>query len=159
MIILENNDELKEHVKKITAAKREKSLHEVTQMSPLEATIREQMEYVDSDLKPVFAALIFAIEGKTVDLNEEDDGNKYDYPKFSAVVPLVNVQEHDYPLNKAFIVTRKDSDGQAMYGIKCDPDDRCGNTHFGVWRYATDEEIDGLFSTFGADEDILSRFS
>jgi hypothetical protein len=159
MLIIESLDDLKAKVKAVTATVRSKeagSTEEKTD-SPLVECIRENMDSVDSDLRPIFSALVKAIEGREV--NFEDEAVEYSYPKYSAVVPLEVTGGHDYPLNCAFIVNRKGSDGQARMGIKNDPEDRLGNCLCGAWRYATDEEIDDLFATFTEDEDIPSMLS
>ncbi len=150
MIIVETLEDFKEVVKKITAKVRGTEVTDAESDSPLVKAIRENCGNVDSDLRPIFSALVEAIEGRKVAFSE--DGIGYSYPRYSAVVPLEETHSHDYPLNQAFIVRNKDSDGQAEEGIKATPEDSFGNTHFGNWRYATDEEIDALFATFRPEE-------
>lgn len=162
MIIVESLEDFKEAVKKVTARVRgtekapTKPVEDATVPdSPLVKVIRKNFHRVDRDLGPIFSAIVQAIEGRYVSFrdDEADDSDvEYTYPRYSAVVPLEECQDHDYPIGKAFIVTEKDSDGQAREGIKSTPSDRFGNTHFGEWRYATDEEIDALFSTFAPAE-------
>lgn len=162
MIIVESLEDFKEAVKKITARVRgtEKAPTKPVEDtsipdSPLVEAIRKDFHRIDRDLGPIFSAIVQAIEGRYVDFKddeEDDSGVEYTYPRYSAVVPLKECHDHDYPIGKAFIVTKKDSDGQAHEGIKSTPSDRFGNTHFGEWRYATDEEIDALFSTFAPAE-------
>lgn len=148
IVKIDTVEDLKEYVKTVTAKRRSEKFDEevaaVAGDSPLVKAIRENCENVDRDLRPIFSAIVKAVEGRDVAFKDED-ADVYDYPRFSAIVPLNNPNGHTYAIGKAFIVDTKKDGGKAYGGVR--EDETRGNNHGGKWRYATDIEIDELFET------------
>jgi hypothetical protein len=88
----------------------------------------------------VISALFYAITGKTFVLDKRGGAG---YQKGEAIVSLTNPNSHTYHIGEVFIVNVLNGKGYAQYGLKMDGTQ--GNTHGGVWRRASDEEIDNFF--------------
>jgi len=131
--------------------------------SPLQLAFQRIWKTADFGCQTVHVAqllrvLLEAETGEKVVFSEKGRWAKYTYPLYAAVVPLVPESAHSYPLNRPFLVAEKGDWGQA-YGGWREAGQGKGNNHWGIWRYATEAEINELFDDFashrGATEPLL----
>lgn len=161
----ENLDELKTIVLSTTAKARienpEPKAPEVNPenepKSDLERKMREAAKHDNKPDAAFYAALVGAIEGREVPVVEDDEDEKapeYNYPRLSAIVPLEEMGDHDYPVGAPAVIYNMEK----RFGIK--QDGERGNHHHGLWRYATDDEIAAFFVALPVEktDQILKYF-
>ena len=177
IVVIKTKDELKEYVKQQTKIAREEVSGEqkkepvIVEESKLTKDLKEVMESEDfgcytSKVQDLLKAIIKHCTGEDVEFEENsDDEDKekfYSYKKFEAIVPLQDLRDHNYPLNKVAIVTQEDDGSQENRDGLLNIDGDEGNTLYGKWRHATDQEIDDFFNSKKIikvkDKDILKFF-
>ena len=145
VIRIETIDDLKEHVRAITArvrktgdAGKEPGVGPKSEMAKSLISVWEKSDFgcQAAHVAQILRVLVREVAHEDVEFRRTDRGDEdvvFDYPRFSAVVPLEHSGSHSYPVGEAFIVNGRDAgDGRSVGGVcsGCE----IGNNHWGAWR-------------------------